>query len=85
MAPSPRTISDTEFADRTRPDWIYRWSVYGLVISIMLMIDWYTIHAVDQDTFEDVPMPPAPALPTAYPGVKHKNLDDSLEGVRKKV
>jgi hypothetical protein len=49
------------------------------------MIDWYTIHAVDQDTFEDVPMPPAPALPTTYPGVKHKNLDDSLDGVRKKV
>jgi hypothetical protein len=54
-------------------------------IPIKLMIDWYTIHAVDQDTFEDVPMPPAPALPTTYPGVKHKNLDDSLEGVRKKV
>jgi hypothetical protein len=54
-----------------------------LVILVMLMIDWYTIRAVDQDTFEDVPMPPAPALPTTYPGVKHKNLDD--QGVRKKV
>lgn len=48
------------------------------------MIDWYTIRAVDQDTFEDVPMPPPPPLPVQYPGVRHKSLDDSLEGVKKK-
>ena len=51
--------------------------------AIILTIDWYTIKAVDQDTFEDVPMPPAPALPSTYPGVRHKNLDDSMEGVKK--
>ena len=51
----------------------------------MLIKDWYTIKAVDQDTFEDVPMPPAPSLPSTYPGVQHKKLDESLEGVKKKV
>ena len=48
-------------------------------------IDWYTIKAVDQDTFEDVPIPPAPALPKTYAGVQHKNIDPKLEGVKKKI
>jgi len=44
----------------------------------------YTIKAVDQDTFEDVPMPPAPPLPADHPGIRHQNLSPSLEGVQKK-
>src|SRR5438552_18217831 len=51
---------------------------------LLTCLDWYTIKAVDQDTFEDVPMPPPPTLPTAYPGVRHRNIDDSLKGVKKK-
>lgn len=60
-------------------------SVCPIILNEIIATDWYTIKAVDQDTFEDVPMPPAPALPTAYPGVRHKNLDESMEGVKKKL
>jgi hypothetical protein len=43
------------------------------------------MKAVNQDTFEDIPMPPPPTLPGSYEGVRHKNLDQSMEGVKKKV
>jgi hypothetical protein len=59
--------------------------VYGSIDLPILIKDWYTIKAVDQDTFEDVPMPPAPSLPSTYPGVQHKKLDESLESVKKKI
>lgn len=55
-----------------------------MIVCLSLRLDWYTIRAVDQDTFEDVPMPPAPPLPVQHPGVRHRNLDESLEGVKKK-
>jgi hypothetical protein len=53
--------------------------------STVVIVDYYTIRAVDQDTFEDVPMPPPPPLPTNYTGVRHRNVSDSLEGTKKKI
>lgn len=84
MASSPRTISATELFDRPCTGWFYRRSLYAIATLVILTLDWYTIRAVDQDTFEDVPMPPPPPLLVQYPGVTHKGLDDSLEGVKKK-
>jgi hypothetical protein len=47
-----------------------------------LTVDWYTITAVNQDSLEDVPMPPAPPLST-QPAIKHRNIDEKLQQVKK--
>ena len=51
----------------------------------VVIVDYYTIRAVDQDTFEDVPMPPPPSLPADYTGVRHRNVSDSPDGSKKRI
>jgi len=71
---SPESSCSDSSAESVRP-----------LSSTVVIVDYYTIRAVDQDTFEDVPMPPPPPLPTNYTGVRHRNVSDSLDGSKKKI
>ena len=81
MVTSTRALPLSKFDDRVTINWIHWRSVFVAFIMIV-MIDWYTIKAVDQDSLEDIPMPPAPPLANS-PTIRHRNISESVQEDKK--